>query len=67
MKVIKYRCDQCGKFFAAARSLALHKKIHSGIKPYVCPHEGCGKAFYVRAQLTRHSYTHSNIRTEKCP
>ena len=60
-------CDQCGKYFAASRSLILHKKIHTGIKPFVCPVEGCGKSFYVRAQLTRHSYSHSNVRTEKCP
>ncbi|KNB46424.1 zinc finger domain-containing protein [Blastocystis sp. subtype 4] len=66
-EVTDFRCDQCGKYFAASRSLILHKKIHTGIKPFVCPVEGCGKSFYVRAQLTRHSYSHSNVRTEKCP
>ena len=60
-------CDQCGKYFAASRSLMLHKRIHTGVKPFVCPVEGCGKSFYVLAQLRRHSYTHSNVRTEKCP
>ncbi|OAO17458.1 zinc finger protein [Blastocystis sp. ATCC 50177/Nand II] len=66
-EVTDYRCDQCGKYFAASRSLILHKKIHTGIKPYTCPVEGCGKSFYVHAQLVRHSYSHSNLRTEKCP
>lgn len=65
--LIHRRCDQCGKYFAASRSLILHKKIHTGIKPYTCPVEGCGKSFYVHAQLVRHSYSHSNLRTEKCP
>lgn len=45
--LIHRRCDQCGKYFAASRSLILHKKIHTGIKPYTCPVEGCGKSFYV--------------------
>ncbi|KAK8826220.1 hypothetical protein WA538_001364 [Blastocystis sp. DL] len=65
--VTDYRCDQCGKYFAASRSLMLHKRIHTGVKPFVCPVEGCGKSFYVLAQLRRHSYSHSNVRTEKCP
>ena len=61
------RCDECGKYFSASRSLILHKKIHTGVRPFTCPVEGCGKSFYVNAQLVRHSFSHSNLRTEKCP
>ncbi|CBK21060.2 uncharacterized protein [Blastocystis hominis] len=65
--ITDFRCDECGKYFSASRSLILHKKIHTGIRPFTCPVEGCGKSFYVNAQLVRHSFSHSNIRTEKCP
>ena len=64
--ITDYRCNQCGKYFSAARSLALHEKIHLGNKPFKCPVEGCGKEFYVHAMLVRHAHVHSQVREEEC-
>ncbi|KAK8814120.1 hypothetical protein WA158_007982 [Blastocystis sp. Blastoise] len=64
--VTDYRCEQCGKYFSAARSLLLHEKIHTGKRPYKCPEENCGKEFYVRAMLVRHAHVHSQVREEVC-
>uniref|UniRef100_A0A8C8UL01 C2H2-type domain-containing protein n=2 Tax=Peromyscus maniculatus bairdii TaxID=230844 RepID=A0A8C8UL01_PERMB len=38
-----YECNQCGKAFACASSLQIHKKTHSGERPLNC--NQCGKAF----------------------
>ena len=47
----KYICKYCGKCFVRINDRKRHKKIHSGIKPYVCP---CGKNFTRHDALTRH-------------
>ncbi|KAK0517108.1 hypothetical protein JMJ35_000263 [Cladonia borealis] len=47
----KYCCKYCGKCFVRINDRKRHKKIHSGIKPYLCP---CGKNFTRHDALTRH-------------
>ena len=47
----KYCCKYCGKCFVRINDRKRHKKIHSGVKPYLCP---CGKNFTRHDALTRH-------------
>jgi hypothetical protein len=45
------QCEQCGKMVMASR-LAIHLKIHSGIKSHLC--DLCGRAFLLKAYLNAH-------------
>lgn len=49
-------CDRCGKKFAGKWSLVVHKKIHSGKKPYSC--DKCQRTFINGQDLQRHYDTH---------
>ena len=57
-------CDQCGKLFSNKSSLAKHKHIHSGEKPFVC--DVCGKAFHLKTSLRDHKDIHSREKLYSC-
>jgi hypothetical protein len=44
--------------FSDSSSLARHRRIHSGKRPYKCPYEDCQKTFTRRTTLTRHQNHH---------
>uniref|UniRef100_A0A4W5R4B8 C2H2-type domain-containing protein n=1 Tax=Hucho hucho TaxID=62062 RepID=A0A4W5R4B8_9TELE len=50
-------CSDCGRTFSTARYLTKHKRIHSGIKPFCCPH--CDKRYTRSDQLKVHIMTFS--------
>lgn len=47
------------KPFSDSSSLARHRRIHSGKRPYKCPFADCQKTFTRRTTLTRHQNNHT--------
>ena len=47
------------KPFSDSSSLARHRRIHSGKRPYKCPYADCQKTFTRRTTLTRHQNHHT--------
>lgn len=48
-----HACVECNRMFSDSSSLARHRRVHAGLKPFKC--DLCGvKAFSRKATLTRH-------------
>ncbi|KAL9099910.1 MAG: hypothetical protein Q9163_004652 [Psora crenata] len=64
----QYRCDRtsCGKVFTQKTHLEIHKRAHSGFKPYLCLDGGCGQRFSQIGNLKTHQRRHSGERPFAC-
>lgn len=51
-----FPCDLCDKVCHTKHDLKLHKRIHTGERPYLC--NECGKSFTRKETLIEHEYTH---------
>ena len=51
--------DMAMQPFSDSSSLARHRRIHSGKRPYKCPYADCQKTFTRRTTLTRHQNHHT--------
>ena len=56
----KYKCDVCGKGFAAKQHFSDHKNIHTGEKPYKC--KFCTACFASKGNHGMHERTHLGYR-----
>ena len=55
-------CEYCGKVFKNCSNLTVHRRSHTGEKPYKC--ELCSYACAQSSKLTRHMKTHGRIGKE---
>ena len=53
----RHICETCGKAFTLPDDLRIHKRIHSGEKPYKC--KSCGWSFAQLGDLKRHYIKHT--------
>ncbi|KAI9251057.1 hypothetical protein BY458DRAFT_493739 [Sporodiniella umbellata] len=66
-----YRCEWegCPRImnpFTKRHKMYAHLRIHTGERPFICPHPGCQKQFTRPDSLTNHIKTHSKIKTFVC-
>jgi len=60
----KYKCTECGKCYKDCHSLAVHRRSHSGEKPFECT--VCSRRFTRPHDLVVHSRIHSGEKPYKC-
>ncbi len=65
---MKYICnfEGCNKEFNRNDTLKIHKRVHSGERPYSCDYENCNKAFSQQSDLTKHIRIHTGERPYSC-
>jgi len=54
LKIRTYECEFCGKRFISRRYLDDHYNLHTGERPYPCPHTNCRRRFRTAARLDGH-------------
>ncbi|XP_037089289.1 zinc finger protein 668-like [Pollicipes pollicipes] len=59
-----FKCDQCDKSFVHAKSLYVHKRNHSGVRPYTCQY--CFKTFRHWHKHRVHVRIHTGERPYQC-
>ncbi|XP_056370942.1 zinc finger protein Eos isoform X1 [Oenanthe melanoleuca] len=61
----KLRCDVCGMVCIGPNVLMVHKRSHTGERPFQC--QQCGASFTQKGNLLRHIKLHSGEKPFKCP
>ena len=64
LKTNNLLCNVCQITFKCKSQLTVHKRIHSGIKPYKC--DVCEKSFSDKNNLTKHMLVHSGKKEFQC-
>ncbi|KAK7794656.1 hypothetical protein R5R35_004447 [Gryllus longicercus] len=65
LKSQRCTCDVCGKQYANFSSLTVHKRRHTGERPFRC--ELCPMSFVQSCALTKHMRKHTGERPFACP
>ncbi|XP_076874666.1 zinc finger protein Eos [Brachyhypopomus gauderio] len=61
----KLKCDICGMICIGPNVLMVHKRSHTGERPFHC--NQCGASFTQKGNLLRHIKLHSGEKPFKCP
>nr|XP_014349198.1 PREDICTED: zinc finger protein Eos isoform X2 [Latimeria chalumnae] len=61
----KLKCDICGMVCIGPNVLMVHKRSHTGERPFQC--NQCGASFTQKGNLLRHIKLHSGEKPFKCP
>ncbi|KAM8843633.1 zinc finger protein Aiolos-like isoform 1-T2 [Synchiropus picturatus] len=61
----KLKCDVCGLSCVSINVLLVHKRSHTGERPFHCSQ--CGASFTQKGNLLRHIKLHSGEKPFKCP
>ncbi|XP_016892320.1 zinc finger protein Eos isoform X3 [Cynoglossus semilaevis] len=61
----KLKCDICGMICIGPNVLMVHKRSHTGERPFQC--NQCGASFTQKGNLLRHIKLHSGEKPFKCP
>ncbi|XP_067902628.1 zinc finger protein 761-like [Heterodontus francisci] len=59
-----FKCEYCGRRFLRKAQLTMHRRTHTGEKPYVC--DECGRGFAEKSNLNDHRRTHTGERPYAC-
>lgn len=60
-----HKCGECGKVLSTSYNLLIHRNIHAGIRPYICP--VCDKSFRSASGLNRHVRdVHDGVKNFAC-
>ena len=56
--------SKCGRFLSQTVHLRIHKRVHTGVKPYEC--KQCGKRFSQSWNLRTHKRVHTGEKPYEC-
>lgn len=59
-----FPCIECGKYYRHNTALVIHRRTHTGEKPYSCAE--CGRCFNARSSLVTHGKIHSGEKLYSC-